>query len=78
MSWVSRCQGWKFLGKFLGHGRTLGAWEDMGTEGVMVIGCHECHVGHVCHGSLRCHECHVRKFHGKFFGLEGLDRVVRI
>ena len=22
--------------------------------------------------------CHVRKFHGKFFGLEGLDWIVRI
>jgi hypothetical protein len=31
---------------------------------VMVLGCHE------------FYECHVRKFHGKFFGLDGLDWFV--
>ena len=31
------CQVWKFLGKFLGHGRTLGAW---GHGGMGYIGCH--------------------------------------
>ena len=50
-----------------------GAWEDFrGMGDIGYIGCHGCHE---CYG---CHECHVRKFHGKFFGLEGLDWIVRI